>query len=332
MSFPQSSVLSAQSVLLATLLAFCSEILLWTSPPARSLLDWLLLALGYLALSALLLETAARFRLRDIFGLLTLAGIYGLLNGLLLNPQSALIDIPRTLITRAMGAHAFAGLLALALFFGLLGGSLRSRRLGVTLVLALLIGVGWGAWARWSPPTFSTGSETAPETLLLYTAIGVALIAFALILVRRATAPSVVPPSSSFRLDPRGWAFTLIVLFGLLIVHLLRGEIDPLSLVIIPTLAIFSAAILWFQQRKKGTTLLDALNAPTPDLVSLTLIVVAFAIGGALGFTLPRGESSSDPLALIGALFTAYGLVWLPAVSLVLGARAFSRQARAMRL
>lgn len=320
-------------VLLAALLAFCSEILLWTSPPARSLLDWLLLALGYLALSALLLETAARFRLRDIFGLLTLAGIYGLLNGLLLNPQSALLDVPRTLITRAMGAHAFAGLLALALFFGLLGGSLRSRRLLVILALALVIGVGWGAWARWSPPTFGTGIETAPETLLLYTAVGVALIAFALILIRRAPMPSADPPlTSSFRLDSRGWAFTLIVLFGLLIVHLLRGEIDSLSLVIIPTLAVFSAAILWFQQRKKGTTLLDSLNAPSPDLVSLALIVVAFAGSGALGFTLPRGESSSDPLALIGALFTAYGLVWLPAVSLVLGARAFSKQARAMRL
>jgi hypothetical protein len=35
---------------------------------------------------------------------------------------------------------------------------------------------------------------------------------------------------------------------------------------------------------------------------------------------------------LISALFTAYGLIWLPAVTIVLGAQAFSRQARAMRL
>jgi len=324
--FTQFSVLSPQHILLAALLAFCSEILLWTTPPARSLLDWLLLALGYLALSALLLEIAARFRLRDIFGLLTLAGIYGLLNGLLLNPHAALIDFPRTLITRAMGAHAFAGLLALALFLGLLGGSLRSRRLLIALVLALVAGIGWGAWARWSPPTFGTGNETTPETLLLYTGIGVALVALALAAVRRA------PAQPNFRLDPRGWAFTLIVLFGLLAFHLLRGEIDLLSLVIILTLAGFSAAILWFQQRKKGATLLDALENLAPRWSAFALLVIVFTVGGAVGYALPRGEATSNPLALIGALFTAYGLVWLPAVSLVLGSRAFSKQARAMRL
>ena len=64
----------------------------------------------------------------------------------------------------------------------------------------------------------------------------------------------------------------------------------------------------------------------------LALLVVGFALAGAVGYSLPRGEVASDPLALISALFTAYGLIWLPAVSIVLGARAFSRQARAMNL
>ncbi len=113
-------------LLLAALLGFASEVLLWTQP-TRPLLDWALLALGYLALSGLLLEIAARYRLRDAFGLLTLAGIYGMLNGLILNPATALIDVPRTLITRAMGAHAVAGLIALALFLALTRGGLRGR-------------------------------------------------------------------------------------------------------------------------------------------------------------------------------------------------------------
>ncbi|MEP7290576.1 MAG: hypothetical protein ABI835_02280 [Chloroflexota bacterium] len=320
------SVFNTRHLFLAALLAFCSEIVLWTNPPAREVIDWLLLALGYLALSGLLLELAARYRLRDAYGLLTLAGIYGLLNGLILNPQSALIDVPRTLITRAMGAQAFAGLLALALFLALTGGGLRSRRkLMIVLGLTLVAGVGWGTWAHWSPVAFGNGSESAPETLLIYAGIGFLLIGAAGIAMRRDSTPG------DPRLSAAGWAFSAAVLVGLAVIHLLRGEIDTLSLSLIVTLSAFSIMILWFQKRKKGSTLLDGLGS-APDWKTLALIVAAFAVGGTAGILVPRGGASSDPLALIGALLTAYGLIWLPAVSLVLGARAFSRQARAMRL
>lgn len=299
--------------------------MLWTNPPARSAFDWLLLALGYGALAGLLLELAERFRARDAFGVLLLAGIYGMLNGLLLNPHSVLIDTPRTLITRAMGAHGLAGLFALALFFGLFG-TLRGRRGLLLAIVALLIGVGWGVWARWSPFVFEAQAQTAPETLLLYITAGTALVLLALLAVRRQ------PPPASYRLSPRGWAFTLLVLIGLALVHGLRGEIDSFSLVALVTLSAFSVIILWFHQRKKGGTLLDALAAGKPGFAALLLVLVAFAAGGALGYSLPRGTGNDDPIALIVALFTAYGLIWLPAVSLVLGSRAFSRLSRGMKL
>ncbi|MCZ2094837.1 MAG: hypothetical protein LC121_00940 [Anaerolineae bacterium] len=332
----QSSVLNPQSsswlvrLLLAALLAFCSEIVLWTNPPSRSLIDWMLLALGYAALSALLLEIAARYRLRDAFGALTLAGVYGMLNGLLLNPHSALIDVPRTLLTRAMGAHAFAGLLALALFLALAGGGLRTRRAqSVALLLALVAGLGWGTWARWSPPVFSNQPETAPAALVIFGAVGVSLIFAALFAVAKAVRRVSAPVD--LRLGARGWAFTLIVLGGLLVIHLLQNEIDSLSLSIIVTLTVFSVMIIWFQKRNKGATLLDGVPSGAPVIVP-ALLVVGFALAGVVGYSLPRGNIASDPLALISALFTAYGLIWLPAVSIVLGARAFSRQARAMNL
>ncbi len=314
-------------LLLAALLGFASEVLLWTSPTTRPIFDWGLLALGYLALSSLLLELAARFRLRDVFGLLALAGIYGMLNGLILNPDSALIDVPRTLITRAMGAHAATGLIALALFLLLTRGGLRSRMTAIAaLGLTLIVGVGWGAWARWSPVEFAGLDASTPESLALVACISMALIALTLAAARRVSAPV------DLRLDARGWAFTLIVLIGLLVIHLAQGAIDPLSLAIIVTLTIFSIMICWFQQRKKGMTLLDPVGSEPPSWAPVLLLIIVFAAAGVVGFSLPRGELSRDPLALIGALFTAYGLIWLPAVSIVLGARAFSRQARAMRL
>ncbi len=324
----QHSALSTLSLrlLLALLLGFASEVLLWTQP-TRPLIDWALLALGYLALSGLLLEIAARYRLRDAFGLLTLAGIYGMVNGLILNPATALIDVPRTLITRAMGGHAAAGLVALALFLALTRGGLRRRGgLIAALLLALIVGVAWGTWAHWSPVEFSGEAASSPESLALFAGIGIVLIALASVYAGRTGAPL------DLRLGAPGWAFTLIVLIGLLSIHAAQGEIDALALVIIVTLTVFSIMILWFQQRKKGSTLLDAVGSEPPSLRRLAPLVIAFALAGAVGYGLPRGELDSDPITLIGALFTAYGLVWLPAVSIVLGARAFSRQARAMKL
>ncbi|MBC8171837.1 MAG: hypothetical protein H7X77_09190, partial [Anaerolineae bacterium] len=113
-------------LLLAVTLFFGSEILLWTNLSGRSASDWLLLSPGYLALSTLLLDFIVRYRVRDLPGLMTIAGLYGLLNALLLNPDTTLFDIPRTLVTRVTGAHTLLGLEMLILFLALTGGHLRS--------------------------------------------------------------------------------------------------------------------------------------------------------------------------------------------------------------
>ena len=307
-------------LLLAALLAFGSEIGVWTMPTTRSPLDWALLVIGYVALSALLLEIAARYRLRDIFGLMTLAGLYGMLNGLILNPQSALIDLPRTLITRAMGAHGLIGLLVLALFFSGRGRRSLILSLGVTLIL----GAGWATWARWAPVEFAQQSASPPPTLILYGTVGVILIALTLLGVKRAGLPD------DLRLGAGGWAFTLAALIGLLVLHVAQNQIDPLALVIIVTLSVFAVMIIWFQKREKGDTLLDHLA----ELSWLRFdgLVIVFAVGALVGYGLPRLTTTDDPIALLTALFTAYGLVWFPAVTLVLGSRALAREARAMRL
>src|SRR5258708_776960 len=98
-------LVSGHIILLALLLMFGSEILVWTNPAGRPILEWLLLIPGYVALSAVLLDFTVRYRIRDLFGVLLLAGIYSLSSALILNPASTLTDLPRTLVTRVMGAH-----------------------------------------------------------------------------------------------------------------------------------------------------------------------------------------------------------------------------------
>lgn len=89
-------------LLLAAITFTASELLLATMP-ARSPFDWGVAIIGYIALAALLLDMAARLRLRDTNGILALGGIYGIINGLLLTSQATLADFPRTFFTRALG-------------------------------------------------------------------------------------------------------------------------------------------------------------------------------------------------------------------------------------
>jgi hypothetical protein len=313
-------------LLLASLLLFGSEILLWLDPPSRAPLDWALLIAGGVALSALLLDLLARFHVRDVFGLLTLAGIYGLLNGLLLNPQTALADVPRTILSRALGAHVFAGLLMLTLFIALIFQPWTRRRWPGALLIAALVGVGWGIWGRGSPVLFGTAvAETPLEVLLLTAAVGAGLILLLTLLawgaLRRAAIGTI-----DFRLSPIGWTGTLAALLTLLVVHLLEGAIDSLSLVVIAVLALFCLMILWFARRKKAASLLDA--PPTPALLPLFALTAVLLLAAVPAYA----QGAGDPAALIGAAFTAFGLVWLPALSLALGGRAFMRQAKALRL
>lgn len=302
-------------LLLAALLLCGSEIVLWTNPPARPFGDWLILTPTYALLSALLLDLAARFRVRDLYGLMALAGLYGLLNALLINPDSALIDMPRTLFTRALGAHALIGLLALALY-----GYGGRWRLSLTVIGAAITGVLWGHWARWSPLEFYGGDESSLPTLALYGGFSLALIAAALALYGLRDRDA-----RDLRLAPVLLAIVGAALLALGLLRAARGMIDATSALIVAMLAAFCLAILWFQRRKKGAALLDS-PAP-PPLRRFVMLALAFAIGAVPGWTIARG--TPDLLGVIAALFAAYGLVWLPALSLTLGMRAFIRQARA---
>ncbi len=308
---PSSLVL--QRLLLAVVLWFASTVLLWTPMPAAS--DWLTL-IGCYAVSALLLDLAARFRARDMFALLTLAGIYGLLAALFIHPATALSDLPRTLFTRALGAHALMGVVALVVY-------LRGKPSLISLAGTLLVGAAAGIWATWSPVELWGAAE--PTTLI--TVIGTFAIGVGAILVVAALAQRGALPTD-YRLSPVGWLALSAVGAALLLFQAVQGRIDGVTAITILVLVSFSVAILWFQKRVKGTTLLA--TVPAQRLPALIIPAIVFLGGVVVGGWLPRTDP--DGIEILVSLFAAYGVIWLPAVSIVLGGRAFAKQARALKL
>jgi hypothetical protein len=309
--------------LLAACLLLTAEILLWTAP-TRALADWPPLVAGYLALAALTLDLAQRWRARDLFGLLLLAGLLATVGSAALFPQRALADLPLTLVTRAMGAYALGFALALALGLKLLGGPHRR------LLAAILIGgLAWGAWAR-GLPSLTDAVETAPVSLLLAGTVALALIGVARWLVGRAGAQL---SAADLRLDRISGALILAALVWNLLRAHDSGALGSLALTACAALAVYCLLLLWFQQRGRTLTPLEAALPAGPAAWSwLAGGAALFLLGGLVGYSLPAGGSGLDAAGLLALAFTAYGLVWLPTVSLVLGVKGWRRLTRQRRL
>lgn len=325
-------------LLLAGLLAFFSEIVLWYGASTRSALEWLPLLIGYVALAAILLDFAARYRVRDIFGVMLLAGIYGLVYGLILNPEMALFDVPRTWITRVMGGHTLMGLLALAFWFGLTTGFRREDATGkksarapqiIVLIAVMVLGAAWGAWARWSGDAAGI-YHLAPDFSLEVPLLGLGFLTVIGVIWRfsmRSTADTL-----NFRLNPLGLAASFATLLAIGAYHGISEHIDSLSLTVLGSFIAFCWSILWFSVRKKGIVLVEGTGKSTGLPLYWLIIAVVFLLIGGIFYNLPRGENTADPISWINIIFLAFGLVWLPTIALLIGGRAVGRRARALRL
>lgn len=312
-------------LLLAGLFLFTSEILLWLNPQDRTVTDWLVLIPGYIVLGVVVLDLASRYRIRDLYDTMALAAIYGLANAFLLNPDSALVDFPRTIATRALGGHGVMGLFAFGLFVTLTGGGRYRLHL---FGMAVNVGFAWSVWVRWSPELSERISQPISlETMFLYAGVIVAGLCV-LFAVAIATRKGTAPPD--LRLSPLGMAILGVVVMVIFILRAVQGLLDAESLLPMIALIVLAWAMLWFRHDARGNAMLDAhipLRPLSPVWVGVALMI--FSATAILVYNLPLVTILGiNQLLVVDYVLAAAGFAWLPFLAAVIGLQAFERQYR----
>jgi hypothetical protein len=312
-------------LLLAALLGFGSEVLLWNNLQTKTFIDWVVILIGTMILSMVVLDLLVRLRLRDLAGLMTLAGLFALFNSLMINPQSTLFDLPRTLVTRVTGAHSLIALEMLVLFLALLSGS-RGLFQRVIWIGVIAVGLAWGTWMRWSS-TLDAGMVTPVDrqTMLIVGVIGALIVGLIYFLLSRTSNQLRAEKVLLTRIE---WSAVSISLLVLLMIRLAQGALPSTGLVIVTVVSILCYAILWFRQSTRLPPFSQALFPPQQFRpVWFMGLVSLFLFASLLAYDAPEIRVGDfNQLSIIVYGFTLYGLAWLPTVSLWLGMRAYLRQ------
>ena len=301
----------------AALLLVASELIVWQAPLQYDLMDWLGLIAVYLALAAIALDLVARLRAADAPSLLLVAGVYGLANGTLIG-HVATRDLPVSLIVRPLGAQPLAFLAALGALWLLLSG--RAPH----LLAAAIGGLAWGVWVRWAPGA-SDGAIPLVSAVTALVAAALGLAACLLIAFLAPRAP--VERREDWLLGPVEWIASGAVLLAALIWGVARGDIG--ASVVVTLIAYMLGALIATRGLRADRCALDAVTPPrAPHVAGWVAVSALFLIAGGVGYALPgSGDRSAQGDLLIG-LLTAFGILWLPVVSALVGMRAFVQLAR----
>jgi hypothetical protein len=300
-----------------------SEWVVWQTPTRFSALEWAGLVALYLALAAIMLDLVARLNVSDVFSLFLLAGIYGLLDATLISRVTA-HDLPISLIVRPLSMQPLAFMAALAAFRILASGRATGP---LDFVAALGIGLVWGVWVRWFP---AVSDEPIPAVT-----IGTALTALAVGLLACAAIRYVVPRADLYR--PEDWLLTRVewvlsggITLAALAIGLAQRDITRPGLGIAVALGSFMAAVLYATMTlRRGPSFLAAITPPRrPNPAAWLVVVAPFLIAGWIGYSLPGSGSHSTQSDLLFGALTGFGVVWPPAVSTMIGVKAFVQLAR----
>lgn len=318
--------------LLAVMLAFGTEILLWINPTATTPVDLLLKVITYLALACILLDLTVRYRVQDLYGVMLVVPFFALGAGLLINAEFAHAEFPNSLITRVIGANGTFGLMMVGLLLALTNQhNLRYRRL--LLGYSLWLGFYWGVWLRWTPETTDLieGAVSFEAMMLAFAGFMVVIIALFAVWVRTTQTDS----DDALKLDDLklsviGWGVVASTLLLVLMIRAVEGVIELGPLLSSAGLMAVSWAILWSQRNEKGRTILDK-HIPPKAIQPQWIIaaIILFVIMAAIGYNRPLIDIDEvGQHTFMQVLFAVVGFTWFPLVASVMSVRAIDRQSR----
>lgn len=305
------------------LLLLFSEWIVWQTPTSYNLLEWIALAGIYLAMAAVMLDLIVRLKISEIGNLLLLGGFYGLVNGTIIS-HVATSDLPLSLIVRPLSAQPLAFIGALAAFQ-----LLTSERATGPLhfIITFIVGLVWGVWVRWFP-IISDAPIPAVEIETAVAALAIGLVA--VLVIRLVLPPENINRREDWLLNPVEGLLAGGILLVTLVVGYTQRHISGVGLGIVLALLAFMMVTLYITlPARRKESLLAAITPPRkPNPAAWVILIIPFLVAGWIGYNLPgSGDSAPQSDLLFGALM-GFGIVWLPAVSSVMGVRAFMQLAR----
>lgn len=308
----------------AILLLTFGELVAWQDASQHGILDWLAIALLYVAMSAILLDVMVRWRANDWRSLLLVAGLFGamraaMMSVLVLDADTFAVD----LVFLPFGVEALMFVLAF-LSFRLL---LRGDTTGIwAFGIAAALGLFWGVWTRWGT-TLDTVNVIAPDwsESLPYVVIMLLLGGIFPLLLR----PSMRMEAEDWKLTPYGWGLAGVIVWGALILRASQGHIDAGSLIAVLLVSVALGFILAFTTSLRRD---DALSSITPPHVPLILgwlvLLIPFAVLAWVGYNLSDGQDTPIYAEGLFRAILGFGLLWLPIVSTWEGTRLLIRLTR----
>jgi len=316
-------------ILLASLLLLGGEILLWNNPQNHDPLEWLFRVTGYIASSTLLLDLAVRYRIRNLYDVMTLCVVNVLLVALLIQPDVAFDAFPSKFIQRMLGGVGFVSIEMLGIFFLMTRASIPRGRV-LLIFYAIAVGFYWGVWSRWSPLREVSGIQPTSFNIMLALFCIVWLIAFLLFL--RMSRQHSVWQASHLQLNQRELGAVLIVCVLLFLVRLIQGIVSFGGLAFFIVLMALAIGVLYYRKPEKARMLMDKHFPPQPIQWSWLIVASIIVAGSAFaGYNLPLIELDFvNQLWILELAFLGIGGLWLPLIAVVFSTEAMDRQSRTM--
>ncbi len=314
-------------LLWAVMLLLGNEILLWNNPQLHEPLEWGLRVVGYIISSTLMLDFAVRYRIRNIYDVMTLIAVHVMLVALLIQPDVAFDAFPSKFIQRMMGAVGFVSIEMFGMFLLMTRRSIKRGRF-LMVFYAIAVGFYWGIWSRWAPLREVNGIEPTTFNIMLALFFGVGLIV--LLLFLRVSRQHSVWQARDLQLGNRELGAVLIAFMVLLFIRFAQGQLAFGGITIAGVLLALAVGVLYYRKPEKAQMLMDKHFPPQPlHWGWVVLVGMIIAVSAVFAYHLPFIELDFfNQLWILELAFLGIGGLWLPMVAVVFSTEALDYQSR----